>query len=138
MKKIILMCVIACGATNVLAQNWKTLTEDGGARFEAKVGTTKFVKTVAGTPIVIVQGRTTYKSDNSIKLGQWYISESDCKAGKGTLVTLDERGDFHVEHQYVSSLNGPPKAIHANLIADTLCKEYYDKEKPGKGVKTAK
>lgn len=110
---------------------WMKVAETDDTEWRFQPGSLEFTKNKLGTPIAAVSGKSVDKRTRKVEIFRKYVSATDCKRGRGKIVSLDVDNDFQYENEFMAG-SGTVASAMAELICSAALKT--SREKDGKGI----
>jgi len=98
------------------AGEWISLSSTDAYTWEGRAGSLERTVTRGGKQVATASGRVINKKTSQISFEKWYVTEADCRAGYGKLITLNMDGDFQYESEFVET-----GGTVASSLASMLC-----------------
>ncbi|WP_416311183.1 hypothetical protein [Pseudomonas sp. W03] len=128
-----LLCVSLSTPFSATAEEWVNLasSDRGATKFDAQPGSFRITTNRSGKAIAVINGRMVDTKSSRIEIYQWYVAAEDCAAKMGKLVSLDTRGEFQFDSDFMLD-SGNVASIVAGVICTAADQEA--KETVGKGL----
>lgn len=95
---------------------WVRVTESSDLTWDIQRGSHEASNTKGGVPISVAVGRTVHTKTTVISLYKWYVSDKDCDAGSGKLVTLGLDNRYQWETEFLVKSGSV-----ASQLAQVIC-----------------
>lgn len=120
--KALIAALALCGAA-AQAGDWISIADMNDSSFEMRIGTAQITKNRQGMPVSTFLGRFRNKTNGSVTFVQWYVTQQDCRRGRGSLWAADiSTGDVKSRSDFVRGGGNV-----ASNMAELACILFEDK-----------